>query len=229
MTDLVRLQEILNVSFMDLSLLEQALVHRSYLNENPDSVLPSNERLEFLGDALLGFVVAQRLYVEYPHLSEGEMSRLRSAIVCRETLAHLASSLGLGEYLRLGRGEEASGGRKRESNLACAFEAVVGAILVDRGFAAARDFILRFLDAELETAVEETLAKDYKSRLQEIVQAREQKTPSYRIVETTGPEHEKKFTVEVLVGDLVMGRGTGRSKRVAEREAARVALERLSS
>jgi len=214
---------------MDLSLLEQALVHRSYLNENPDSVLPSNERLEFLGDALLGFVVAQRLYVEYPHLSEGEMSRLRSAIVCRETLAHLASSLGLGEYLRLGRGEEASGGRKRESNLACAFEAVVGAILVDRGFAAARDFILRFLDAELETAVEETLAKDYKSRLQEIVQAREQKTPSYRIVETTGPEHEKKFTVEVLVGDLVMGRGTGRSKRVAEREAARVALERLSS
>jgi len=229
LTDLVRLQEILNVSFMDLSLLEQALVHRSYLNENPDSVLPSNERLEFLGDALLGFVVAQRLYVEYPHLSEGEMSRLRSAIVCRETLAHLASSLGLGEYLRLGRGEEASGGRKRESNLACAFEAVVGAILVDRGFAAARDFILRFLDAELETAVEETLAKDYKSRLQEIVQAREQKTPSYRIVETTGPEHEKKFTVEVLVGDLVMGRGTGRSKRVAEREAARVALERLSS
>jgi len=228
LTDLDTLQNLLGVRFEDIILLKQALVHRSYLNENPDFELPSNERLEFLGDALVGLAVAEKLYRQFPESPEGELTELRSILVRKETLARLAVSLGLGGYLYLGRGEEVSGGRGRESNLARAFEAVVGAIFVDRGFAVARDFVLKRLGEELERLKGGKPAVDYKSALQQFTQSRLQLTPFYRTVSEAGPHHEREFMVEVLVGDKVVARGEGRSKQVAEKEAARMALETLS-
>jgi len=226
---LAHLQSILGVTFRDLSLLEQALVHRSYLNEDSDFPLSSNERLEFLGDSLLGLVIAEKLYTEFPELSEGEMTKLRAALVRGETLARLASSLGLGDYLYLGRGEEASGGRARQSILAGALEAVVGAVLVDRGFARAKKFVLRRFDGEIGRAVrdEEMVVYDHKSRLQEFTQAQHQVTPVYRTIKEEGPDHAKEFTVEVIVSGSVIGVGRGKSKRIAEMEAAKTALEGL--
>lgn len=229
MADFSDLQNVLGISFQDLSLLEQSLVHRSYLNENPDFAGGSNERLEYLGDALLGFVIAKRLYADFPNLSEGELTKLRSALVRKETLARLAARLHLGDYLYLGRGEERSGGRHRQRNLAGTFEALLGAILLDQGFSQARDSILNLFLGELERVAGEWAADDHKSKLQEIVQKRQKLTPVYQMVEAAGPEHDRVFTVEVLAGDVVIGKGRGKSKQMAEKEAARKALEGLSS
>lgn len=228
MADLLTLQDILGVRFKELSLLQQSLVHRSYLNENPDLALTSNERLEFLGDAVLGFVVAERLYSQFPNFSEGELTKIRSALVRRETLSRIAKSLQLGDYLLLGRGEEDSGGRSRSSNLSCALEAVIGAVLVDQGFDVAKRFVLGLLGGELEREIEDKLIADYKSRLQHIIQSERKITPVYRTIEELGPDHAKVFTVEVLAGDSILGRGCGLSKRAAEMEAAREALENLA-
>ncbi len=228
MAEFADLQDTLGIAFKNPSLFHQALVHRSYLHENPDFTLPTNERLEFLGDSLLGFVIAEKLYKDFPDLSEGGMTKLRAALVRKETLARLASSLGLGDYLYLGRGEEASGGRTKQSILAGAFESVVGAILIDQGFAACRAFVLRLFAGEMGRAVEERLTADYKSQLQEIAQAKHRAAPLYRTIKAVGPDHAKEFTVEVIVGGSVIGRGHGKSKRQAEKEAARAALETLA-
>ena len=228
MAELHSLEDILGINFRDISHLQQALVHRSYLNENPDFELESNERLEFLGDSLLNFVVTERLYLKFPHLAEGDLTRLRSALVRGETLARIAASLKLGDYLYLGKGEDASGGRERRRNLAAVLEAVIGAILVDRGFNTARDFILRVFGDELEQATEEKLKKDPKSKLQEVVQAEFRLTPVYRTVDVSGPDHDRVFKVEVLAGEALLGEGKGKSKQAAEREAAKAALENLS-
>lgn len=228
MLDFVNLQATLGVTFRDLSLLRQSLVHRSYLNENPDVPLVSNERLEFLGDAVLGFVVAEEIYHRFPDLSEGELTKLRSALVRGETLGRVALSLNLGEYLYLGRGEEETGGRRRTRNLGSTLEAVIGAVLIDQGFDAAKGFILRILGSELERRIEDKLVADYKSRLQQIIQSEHKITPVYRTIEEVGPDHAKVFTVEVLAGDSILGHGAGRSKRAAEMEAAREALESLT-
>jgi ribonuclease-3 len=228
LTDLTTLQQTLGVSCNDESLLEQALVHSSYINENPDLALASNERLEFLGDAVLGLVVAEKLYQDFPHLDEGEMTKLRAALVRRETLARIARAIGLGDYLYLGKGEEASGGRRKPANLAAALEAVIAAVLLDRGSSIAGDLILRLLDIELQEVVNQGTGVDYKSELQELIQAREQQTPAYYIIDTTGPDHDKRFTVEVRLGEVLLGRGSGKSKKAAETEAARSALEQLS-
>ena len=228
MNDLASLQSALHLSFRDPFVLQQALVHRSYINESPDSPLASNERLEFLGDAVLGFVVAEEIFQRFPDLAEGELTKLRSALVRGETLSRIALSLGLGDYLYLGHGEEESGGRQRPRNLSCAMEAVIGAVLVDSGLDAARGFILRLLEEDLERAIEEKLVADCKSRLQQIIQSERRMTPVYRTVEEVGPDHAKTFTVEVMAGDATLGRGTGRSKRAAEMEAAREALEALT-
>jgi ribonuclease-3 len=227
LTDLIAWQQSLGIAFNNISLLEQALVHSSYVNENPGLAPTSNERLEFLGDAVLGLVVAERLYQDFPQFTEGRMTRLRAALVRRETLARMAQAIGLGDYLYLGKGEEASGGRQKPVNLAGAVEAVIGAIFLDQGLARARDFTLKLLEADLQKAVTQGGSIDYKSELQELIQAREQQTPSYHIIESTGPEHDKRFTVEVKVGDTLLGRGSGKSKKAAESEAARVALEKL--
>ena len=229
LAELATLQSTLGVTFRDPLLLQQALTHRSYLNENPDFPLPSNERLEFLGDALLGFVVAEKLHSDLPHLWEGALTVLRAALVCNETLARIASSFHLGDHLYLGRGEEMSGGRHRQSNLSSALEAVIGAIFIDQGFPVAKEFVLRLMNGMVvkiieEESIEESI-KDYKSKLQVLVQAEQQTTPVYRIVEEKGPAHDKLFTVEVVVGDAVLGRGSGKGKRAAEQKAAQAALE----
>lgn len=227
--DLSPLQKTLHVSFHDLALLEQALVHRSYINENPGFSFVSNERLEFLGDAILGFLVAEQLYRDFPELAEGEMTRLRSVLVQRDTLARVAVSISLGDYLYLGRGEEASGGRCKPANLASALEAVVAAVYLDRGIAATRRLVWKLLSEEIAGVAGRVGEADYKSRLQELTQARYRSTPAYRMLEAVGPDHAKRFTVEVTVGEMVLGRGSGRSKKIAETEAARSALERLSA
>jgi ribonuclease-3 len=230
LVDLAALQEGMGVPFNDLSLVEQALVHGSYVNENPGVAVTSNERLELLGDAVLGLVVAEKLYQAFPHLTEGEMTKLRSAVVRRDTLARVARAVNLGDYLYLGKGEEANGGRHKPTNLAGALEAVVAAVFLDRGIAVARDFILRLLDKELYRAVSHGPERaDYKSQLQELIQARQQLTPTYELVTAVGPDHDKTFTVQVRVGDTVLGRGSGKSRKLAEIEAARSALEQLLS
>ena len=229
MADLAELQQGLGVLFSDLSLLEQALIHSSYINENPSFALTPNERLEFLGDAVLGLVVAEKLYRDLPQFSEGEMTRLRAALVRRETLARIARAVRLGDYLYLGKGEEASGGRRKLSNLAGALEAVIAAIFLDQGLTATKEFILRLFDEELERVVSRGAWIDYKSRLQELTQAKQQPAPIYQLVEAVGPAHDRRFTVEVKIGDTVLGRGSGKSKKMAETEAACLALQRLST
>lgn len=229
MADLAALQQTLGISFNDLSLLEQALVHSSYVNENPGVALTSNERLEFLGDAILGVIIAEELYQRFPNLSEGEMTKLRSSLVRQDALSRMARAISLGNYLYLGRGEEASGGRRKPANLARALEAVIAAIFLDKGLAATRDFVLRSVNQELNKALIQGTEVDYKSRLQELLQARRQQTPVYKVIEATGPDHDRTFTVEVRVGDTVLGRGSGKSKKAAEAEAARTALTQLST
>jgi ribonuclease-3 len=225
--NLAAMQQALGISFKRQDLLKQALVHSSYANENPGLAPASNERLEFLGDAVLDMVIAAKLYGDFPNLSEGEMTKLRALLVRRDTLAKMARFLRLGDHLYLGRGEEASGGRNKPANLAGAFEAVIGAIFLDRGTAIARRFILKLFDNELHKAVSQRTATDYKSELQELIQARNQKAPTYHVIEELGPDHNKRFTVEVRAGDTVLGTGSGKSKKSAETEAAHATLKKL--
>jgi ribonuclease-3 len=225
--DLADLQKSLGVTFNNSALLEQALVHSSYSNENPGADIASNERLEFLGDAILGMVIAEKLYQDYPDFTEGKMTKLRAALVRRETLADLAESIELGNYLDLGRGEELSGGRHKQANLACTLEAVIAAVFLDCDMDGTREFILRFFHNELEKAVSRSTVADYKSELQELIQSSEQQPPSYHLVGEAGPDHGKTFTVEVRLGRIVLGKGSGKSKKAAETEAARQALEKL--
>jgi ribonuclease-3 len=213
----------LGVTFNRPELLREAFVHRSYLNENLSEGLESNERLEFFGDAVLSYVVAERLFLDCPTCDEGALTEWRGYLVKRDSLARFAVGLGLGDFLLLGRGEEAAGGRLRAANLASLFEAVVGAIAIDNGLERARDFIFDAIGDEIDLRGRPTPI-DPKSRLQEVVQARYQRAPGYKTVHEEGPEHRKVFTVEVSVHGNVLGSGTGLSKQEAEREAARQAL-----
>jgi ribonuclease III len=227
MPEAAALQKILGIDPGNTDLLEQALVHSSYVNENPGSAPGNNERLEFLGDAVLDCIVADKLYRDMPALSEGDMTRLRASLVQRETLAGIARRIDLGNFLRMGKGEEASGGRSKAPNLAGALEAVIAAVYLDSGMEIAAGLVLRLLGDAWEQAVREGSSTDYKSQLQEITQCRFQLTPVYRLVEETGPDHAKVFTVEVSAGGRALGKGTGKSKKLAETKAARMALERL--
>jgi len=223
------LQKKLGVKFNELSILQQSLVHRSYLNEMPDSGLESNERLEFLGDAVLGLVVAGKLYEDYPMHPEGLLTEMRVALVRRDTLARVAKNLSLGDFLFLGRGEEAAGGRGRPSNLSAAYEAVVGAVFVDGGVQKARRFVISSLAPEFgELPKGRTLANP-KSQLQELLQARFQRAPVYKLLRDEGPDHSKVFTVQVWGGRKPLGVGQGKSKQEAEKEAARDALEKIAA
>jgi ribonuclease-3 len=219
------LEEIIGVSFNQPSLLEQALRHSSYCHENAAPALDSNERLEFLGDAILGLLIAEKLYHDLPAASEGELTKLRTSLVRSSTLARLARAMELGKQLYLGRGEELSGGRDKANNLAGALEAVIAATFIDQGLTTTRNFILKLFSKELENLTSQGAAADYKSQLQELLQSRGQAVPSYYLVETRGPDHARTFTVEVRAGNTILGRGTGKSKKIAETEAARDALE----
>ncbi len=213
--------------FHDQQLLRDALTHRSFLNETYEE-RPSNERLEFLGDSVLGLIVTHFLYEQFPRLSEGELTNIRSALVRTEALAGFAREINLGNNLFVGRGEELNRGRFRPSGLACAYEALLGAVYLDHGYDAARDFALRFVQPALEDVFHLRLHKNGKSTLQEVVQSRQQATPTYHVVQEAGPDHDKSFTVEVRVGGDVLGRGIATSKRAAEQLAAQDALEALN-
>ena len=219
------LEKALGYSFRNPALLREALRHSSYANEHHGAEAVSNERLEFLGDSVLGFVTAEYLFAEHPDAPEGELTRIRARLVCESSLYEAARSIGLGDYLSLGRGEEAGGGRERPSILADATEAVIAAIYLDGGIEAAGALIHRLL---LDNANEERAAerrRDYKTALQELVQRRPNRTLRYQLAGESGPDHAKTFTVTVLLDDTVVGEGSGRSKKEAEQMAAQDALE----
>lgn len=223
------LEAAFGIRFRDQALLRAALTHRSYLNESADSEAADNERLEFLGDAFLDFVAGAYLFRCLPKAREGELTALRAALVCEAATARYARRIGLGAYLRLGKGEEAAGGRERSAMLGDAFEALVGAILVDAGVATARRFVLRFLAPELRAVLAGKRGRDSRSRFQEIAQQRWQRTPRYVTVAESGPDHAKRFRVEVFVGERSFGAGEGPSKVAAARRAAEAALRRMQT
>jgi ribonuclease III len=225
--DLSHLQKRLGITFQDSVLLKTALVHTSYINENPGAAAIPYERLEFLGDAVLGLVIAEKLYHDLPGASEGELTQLRAALVRREMLASLAQQIELGEYLFLGIGEEAGGGRQKPINLAGSLEALIAAIYFDRGMDTARAFILRMFGPQLHKKADRVANANYKSRLQELLQAERQMAPAYQVVQASGPDHDRLYIIEAKIGDEVLGRGSGKSKKTAETEAARDALEKL--
>jgi ribonuclease-3 len=227
MTNVFEAEKTLNVTFFNKALLQRALTHRSYLNENPDYPLEDNERLEFLGDAVLDFITGEYLYHRFPEMPEGRLTNLRSALVRTETLAQFATQLNLGAYLFLGRGEEESGGRKRPAILCDAFEAFVGALYLDSGLDVARQFVYALVDPALQAILASDADRDAKSRLQEVAQSRYQLTPTYRTVKEQGPDHAKEFTVEAVIGDKIYGRGVGFSKQNAAQAAAQEALRAL--
>lgn len=226
MDDLVELGERIGVEFNDFSLLSRALTHRSYLNENPGSASEDNERLEFLGDAVIDFVVAGYLYNRFPEMDEGELTALRAALVRAETLATFARAIDLGRYLRLGYGEEESGGRDRTPLLCATFEAVIGAVYLDRGLEQTRPIIEGHIRPMLEQIRAGSLHKDAKSEFQVWAQARFNRTPHYHVIDSEGPDHARMFTVRVTVGEEAWGEGRGRSKQAAAQAAAAEALAR---
>ena len=211
----------LGYEFENPVMLRRALTHASAVADG----VPSNERLEFLGDAVLNLIVAEKLYAQDPALSEGEMTRRRAALVRRETLARAARAAGLGDYLLLGKGEEATGGRRKPANLEAAFESVIAAVYLDRGYGAARDAVVRLLAEEWDRPV--AIVSDYKSPLQEATLARFRSVPEYRLVGEAGPAHDKRFLVSVIVEGRLLGQASGKTKKAAENEAARQALEHL--
>ena len=216
------LEETLGVHFQDSTLLHMALTHRSYIYETQGEGLSSNERLEFLGDSILAFVSTDFLYRTFPDLSEGELTDVRAILVKTETLANFAQDIQLGTFMLMGKGEQHSGGGKRV--LASTFEAVLGAIYLDQGITAVQQFLLHRLEPIAQHIVEKRLFKDSKSRFQELSQAHDSITPFYRLVSQEGPSHNREFTVEVMQGEIVAGRGHGRNKQTAEQEAAYDAL-----
>jgi ribonuclease III len=219
----------LGYRFRDRGLLEHALTHRSKAHEDPSGGVFDNESLEFLGDAVLGMVVAEALFRTFPTFSEGQKSKVKSAIVSTFSLAELAEALGLGDHMILGRGEEKTGGRRKQALLADTYEALIAAIYLDGGLEAARDFILRELgDAIEEARRPEYFGRDHKSALQEQLQALGRPLPMYRIAGEIGPDHRKLFHVEVVVGEAILAQGTGRTKKEAEQEAAKAALAKLA-
>ncbi len=217
-----KLQKKIEYTFKDKSLLEEALTHSSYANEQQDSTA-YNERMEFLGDAVLSFVSARYLYEKYPDMPEGRLSKLRSSLVCTQSLSSFAKEIDLGECLRMGKGETASGGASRPSVLEDAFEALIAAIYLDGGIDEAKRFILHFLAREVEN--HHSNFKDYKSLLQEIIQQNPDERLSYAVVKTSGPDHDKRFEVELRLNSNIIGKGIGTSKKNAEQKAARQALE----
>ena len=221
-----KLEDMLGYAFRRKALLETALTHSSWANENRGSGMACNERLEFLGDAVLGFVVASYLYENAPDMPEGQMTRARAELVCERSLLGAADALGLGEHLRLGRGEELGGGRKRPSILADAFEAVVAAVFLDGGMERAAAVVDRYILSGFTEGIKHGC--DYKTLLQELIQKKSGQTLGYQLTGESGPDHMKRFSVEALVNGAVMGFGTGRNKKEAEQAAAKAALEALS-
>ena len=221
------LEAAIGYRFKNITLLQNALTHSSYANERWHNSLLSNERLEFLGDSILGMTVAQYLYQTFPDRPEGELTRMRADMVCEQTLAKVAARIELGKHLLLGNGEEQGGGRTRNSILADAVESVIAACYLDGGMEAAQRFIEQFI--LVEVPVKQLHNADYKTALQELVQQKKNQVLSYALVGESGPDHDKKFDVEVKLNGAVVGTGSGSSKKRAEQAAAHAALEMLSN
>lgn len=219
------LESALGYRFKNITLLENALTHSSYANERWRDSLASNERLEFLGDSLLGMIVADYLFRTFPERPEGELTRIRADLVCETTLAQVAGRLGLGQYLLLGHGEEQGGGRMRESILADAVESLLAASYLDGGFEAVTGIVRRLILADVPA--EKLRNVDYKTKLQELVQKKKNQVIQYELIGESGPDHAKHFLVEVLINSEVVGKGTGSSKKRAEQDAAHAAIEKL--
>jgi ribonuclease-3 len=223
--DTKALENSIGYTFKDKSLLQTALTHSSYANENRKSKLESNERLEFLGDSVLGFIVASHLFKNEPGMPEGQMTRTRAELVCERTLERAARKLALGDYLRLGRGEDQNGGRRRPSILADAFEALIAAVFLDGGLMPAKKIVTKLILKDLS---DKPASFDYKTALQELVQRKSGQTLSYHMTGESGPDHQKEFFVEVRLNGEAKGRGRGRSKKEAEQAAAKAALEAMA-
>ena len=219
------LEKAIGYEFRNITLLQNALSHSSYANERWHDSLKSNERLEFLGDSVLGMLVADYLYRTFPERPEGELTRMRADMVCEKTLATVANRLGLGQHLMLGKGEELGGGRSRDSILADAVESVIAACYLDGGMDAAVQFIQKFI--LVNVPVTKLHNADYKTALQELVQQKKNQVLAYRLVGESGPDHDKQFRVELTLNGEVVGVGTGSSKKRAEQAAAQAAIERL--
>jgi ribonuclease-3 len=225
---LADLEAALGYTFKDPTLLQRALVHRSYLHDVPDFALGSNERLEFLGDAVLGFLVARWLYLRHPDKPEGELTTLRGALVRLTRLSVWAGMIDLGAYLYMSRGEEVQGGRGRDTITGRAFEALLGALYLDGGQRVVERVLRHFLAATSEREIAAVLSGDYKSQLQREVQARFKVPPAYRLAETSGPAHQRLFRIGVWAGEILLGEGAGTNKRQAEQAAAQAGLARLA-
>lgn len=225
---ITNLKDRLNIEWRQPSLLREALTHSSYAYENKNkSIVKHNERLEFLGDAVLELIISEHLFSVCPDKPEGELTKMRARVVCEPSLAAVSRKLGLGQYMFMGRGEERSGGRNRPSILADVFEALLGALYLDKGFDAARDFALRELDEVISGVLVGTYGRDFKTELQEYLQQRYNEPVKYRLVREEGPDHNKTFTVIVSHRGQMLGEGKGHSKKEAEQKAARMALGAL--
>jgi len=228
MKNLNQLEIKLNLAFKDKKILENVFIHRSYLNEHKKFYLPSNEKLEFLGDSVLSLVTSVYLYKNYPRFKEGDYTEIKAAIVRTESLADSAKTLDLGEYLYLSRGQDRESGRKNKNILADCFEALIGAIFIDQSFETSYAFVLKYLFSDkLAKIITNKLYLSPKSRLQEYTQSKFKITPTYRVIEEVGPEHDRIFKVEVLVKEKKYGVGEGKSKKEAEEKAAKLTLEKL--
>ncbi len=223
------LENKINYNFKDKSIVLTAITHSSYANEKKAKKLKYNERIEFLGDSVLSLTISEHLYKMYPDLPEGELTVTRSKIVCESSLSKCASQIGLGEILLLGKGEELSGGRQKSSILSDAFEALIGAVYLDGGFETARDFIMRSMESIIKSSMQGKLFYDYKTQLQERVQQKGDQQITYIIIDEAGPDHNKTFVAEIRINNAVFGQGTGHSKKEAEQNAARDALDKLSA
>jgi ribonuclease III len=221
-----KLEEMLNIKFHNVAVIKQAFTHSSYVNEHRDGNTSDNERLEFLGDAVLELGVSQYLYRKYPDMPEGEMTKLRAAIVCEPSLEAFARSLDFGNHILLGKGEEMTGGRNRPALLADVFEAFLGALYLDHGFNTALDFLEKHVFPKIDTGAF-SHGMDYKSKLQEIIQQDKNQMIEYEIIDEKGPSHNKEFIAELRINQKVLGTGIGRTKKEAEQRAAKNALDKL--
>ena len=227
--DFAKLEKVIQVEFKNKKLLENVFIHRSYLNEHRDYELPSNEKLEFLGDSVLSLATSIYLYKNYPHLEEGDYTDIKAAIVRTESLAEVSVKLSLGSYLFLSKGEEKGEGREKTNILADCFEALIAAIFIDQGFDTALSFIEKNLfKGKLSYIVESKLYMSPKSRLQEVTQATYKNLPNYVVASASGPEHKKEFVIDVIINGKKVGEGSGNSKKQAEENAAQNALEKMT-
>lgn len=226
--DISRLEEIICYTFKDKKLGYMAFTHSSYTNEKKNKKMPNYERLEFLGDSVVSMIVSEYLYKNYPNLPEGELTKIRAIVVCESTLYKCSKKMGFGQFLFLGKGEELTGGRERVSILADLFETVTGAIYLDGGYEEAKKFAINQLEDIIKDAIEGKVFLDYKTELQEILQKNSNTDISYITINETGPDHDKVFEVQVRNGDKVLGTGKGKTKKDAEQDAAKEALNKIN-